>query len=329
MSIRVLANRAGEFELFPVPATKHEPSITRGDIFWETAGSWGRLSFRQWEAETISIHQHAFRFEENEELRYSCSKPALRLQVSLQNSFHYETVATGKAVLHERGMSLYYADDVQWRWVLNKGEDYSLLTLHYPVEELDALQGDVPGLNSFLHKIKAGEPALFIKSYCVADAVIVTLTDKLLDCPYSGELRKTWLESVAKEILVLALEKMVTTPDDSVTPADKEAMRVYRARDFLRMNMDKHFSLPVLAKQTGSSTYKLNNGFRAVYGITVVEWLLEARMSAAHKLLEETDDPVSQVARSSGYAHPHAFTLAFKKYFGYTPAFVQKNGKKF
>jgi AraC-like DNA-binding protein len=77
----------------------------------------------------------------------------------------------------------------------------------------------------------------------------------------------------------------------------------------------------------GLSIYKLNHGFKAIYGIGVTEFLLEARMKRAHQILADSDKPIGVIARESGYSHPRAFSLAFKKYFGYTPAFVQRSGK--
>jgi AraC-like DNA-binding protein len=106
---------------------------------------------------------------------------------------------------------------------------------------------------------------------------------------------------------------------------EDDAKQVYQARELVSQDPGGKMSLGSLAEQTGLSVYKLNHGFKAIYGIGVTEFLHEFRMKKAHQALSETDRSVEAIARESGYSHSESFSLAFKKYFGYTPAFVQRS----
>jgi len=184
-------------------------------------------------------------------------------------------------------------------------------------------------LKDFILKSEAGEAVQFNPYYSIADATILGLIDNMLDCTYKGHLRKVFLESLAMEILLTSLLKITETRSgESILIGETESVYIYQAKEFILQHMATSFSMPALSKETGLSPYKLNNGFKGIFGMGVTDFLLEARMLKAHQVLQETDTPVSVVAENSGYSHHHAFELAFKKYFGYTPAFVQRSAKR-
>jgi len=90
--------------------------------------------------------------------------------------------------------------------------------------------------------------------------------------------------------------------------------------------MDEDVSLPKVAEWTGLSAYKLNSGWRSIYGINVMEWVHEIKMEIAHQKLQDEEIPLLDVAEVGGYSTATAFTLAFKRHFGYNPGFVRKRG---
>jgi AraC-like DNA-binding protein len=324
----VLTNKNGAIELTAIPSARQTSPAGAEELTTSSAGPWGEVIFRQLAAEGVVMEFHALRLTSAGIVSYSSPHAGLRLQISLESSLNYRIKGFDEGVLHERGLSLYYAPAVDLAMQMAPGETHRTLILHFLPEHLQPLRDSLPKLGPFLEKVRLGQPALFQGAYCMADGELAGLTEKLDHCPYTGKARAIWLNSIAREILVLALVQMNEAPEHAIPVNEAEARVVYAAKELLLKEIEKTFSLPSLAQRIGLSAYKLNNGFRAIYGMGVVEWLLEARMSRAHKLLEGTDDTVSQVAYRSGYSHPHSFTLAFKKYFGYTPAFVQKNGRK-
>lgn len=328
MNIRIQTAHAGEIRLSPVlPAPLRQMQIA-DSICYGATGSFGHVLFQRLDGDSISLLYHTLYFVNDEQVTFNSHEPAIRLQIITRNSYFYDSKEFGAGALHERGLSLQTFPSVHSVVRLRKQESYSHLSIFYKKEHFLSLISSFPGLTDFLDKAEAGKVARFNEHYCIADAMILSLVDSMLDCDYKGHLRKIYLENLAAEILLLSLLKITQTTPGAVIPiGEEESANIYQAKELILQDMGKSFSIPALTKQMGLSLYKLNNGFKAIFGMGVTEFLLEARMAKAHQVLLETNTPVSVVAENSGYSHHHAFELAFKKYFGYTPAFVQRSGK--
>jgi AraC-like DNA-binding protein len=74
----------------------------------------------------------------------------------------------------------------------------------------------------------------------------------------------------------------------------------------------------------GLNPWQLKTGFKAIFSLTIADYLQETRMQKARLLLEETDLPIARIADIVGYTHPFAFSSAFRKYYGYAPSLVRK-----
>lgn len=328
MNIRIQTAHAGEIRLSPVlPAPLKQMQIP-DSICYGAAGSFGHILFQKLDGDSISLLYHTLYFTNDELVTFNGHEPAIRLQIILRNSYFYDSKEFGTGALHERAISLHAVPSFHSVIKLRKQENYSHLSIFYTKEHLRPLQTSFPGVTEFLTKAAEGKVVRFNEHYCIADANILSLVDSILDCDYKGHLRKIYLESLAAEILLLTLLKITqTTAVAMISIGEEESAHIYRAKDLILEDMGKSFSVSALTKQMGLSLYKLNNGFKGIFGMGVTEFLLESRMAKAHQVLLETDTPVSVVAENSGYSHHHAFELAFKKYFGYTPAFVQRSGK--
>ncbi|WP_379155761.1 AraC family transcriptional regulator [Paenibacillus sp. sgz5001063] len=82
-----------------------------------------------------------------------------------------------------------------------------------------------------------------------------------------------------------------------------------------------HYSsitLQQLASQLGLSTRQTERMIHKQYGIPFKDKKLQARMSAASRLLLTTDTSISVIASIVGFATPEQFSNAFKKYYGIT-----------
>ena len=74
-----------------------------------------------------------------------------------------------------------------------------------------------------------------------------------------------------------------------------------------------------LARSVGTNTRQLNEAFRKHVGVTVFDYLREARMKEALRLLSETDLEVQTVANDLGYGSAANFSTAFRERFGLSP----------
>lgn len=79
-----------------------------------------------------------------------------------------------------------------------------------------------------------------------------------------------------------------------------------------------HWCVQRLAAQSGYSVSKLERLFRAEHQQCPQDWLTTRRMERAAELLAQGRN-VQETAGLVGYQGQHAFSLAFKRHFGYPP----------
>ena len=74
-----------------------------------------------------------------------------------------------------------------------------------------------------------------------------------------------------------------------------------------------------LAELAGVSLRTLQRLFRDRFGTSPMNWLMEARLQEAARLIRGGDDPVTKIAYRVGFKDPSHFTRRFKSRFGVSP----------
>ncbi|HYF48201.1 MAG TPA: AraC family transcriptional regulator [Planctomycetota bacterium] len=83
--------------------------------------------------------------------------------------------------------------------------------------------------------------------------------------------------------------------------------------------LDRPISLDELAKRAGFSAQHLNRVFRRTLGVTPLQYLQQARMEHAAKLLAGGDLTIKAIAAQSGFDDPYYFSRVFHEHFGVSP----------
>jgi AraC family transcriptional regulator len=74
-----------------------------------------------------------------------------------------------------------------------------------------------------------------------------------------------------------------------------------------------------LAKEVGMSYYHFSRAFKQSMGSSTTQYIAERRVDRARKLLEETEQPIAEVALRAGFSSQSHFTTTFHKMTGVTP----------
>ena len=82
---------------------------------------------------------------------------------------------------------------------------------------------------------------------------------------------------------------------------------------------DADYTVDLLAADIGMSRANLYKKTSLMLGITPNDFIRNVRLKHAAKLLEETTDPVSQIAMKVGFQTSRYFSLCFRQIFGVTP----------
>ena len=84
-------------------------------------------------------------------------------------------------------------------------------------------------------------------------------------------------------------------------------------------NISKQIPLTKIAKEYGMSVSHLQRLFLRTIGVRPGRYIIQQRLNAACRLLEETDDGVYDIALATGFCDQSHFTKMFKRDRGITP----------
>jgi len=126
----------------------------------------------------------------------------------------------------------------------------------------------------------------------------------------------------AASVRPIEVEPVIRPGSDPVSSVDTLVFRA--AQRLLHDDLAQPPDLASLAKAVGTNARRLNEAFRNCAGATVFEYLREARMEQARKLLRETGLAVQVIASDLGYDNPANFATAFRARFGLSPRDYRK-----
>lgn len=94
--------------------------------------------------------------------------------------------------------------------------------------------------------------------------------------------------------------------------------------DDLSAHLDRPHSLPGLASAMHMSVRTLSRGFKDATGLSVMQWLVAARLRRAQELLETSDRPVESIAEQCGFGSPETLRHHFREALGTSPVAFRK-----
>lgn len=120
--------------------------------------------------------------------------------------------------------------------------------------------------------------------------------------------------------LEAALRRLVPCPEGAASLAA-------RTRGLLEDYPPKAFRATVFARQMGVSEVQLRRCFRAAYGMTPAQYLLEIRLQRASGLLCTTSLGLGEIAFQVGVPNTKWFRKCFKRHLGVSPKVYRSNAR--
>ena len=126
------------------------------------------------------------------------------------------------------------------------------------------------------------------------------------------------------------LEAMIMQISDNILTSSKTPLSTQIANYLIR-HYNSHISLEELSKETYFSVAYCESEFKKAYGKSIINYLIDLRLSEAKNLLGETSLPCSVISDMVGFDDANYFSRAFKKRIGISPlqyrASVSKSNK--
>ena len=111
-------------------------------------------------------------------------------------------------------------------------------------------------------------------------------------------------------------------------PEPKVDPRIESAMNFMRANLDRSCSLTEIAHAAGLSVPQFSTLFRSHAGTSPLRFFTRWRMQRAAQWLENSKDPINQIAAQIGFEDSFYFCRVFRQYVGVSPRQYRKHIQK-
>lgn len=194
----------------------------------------------------------------------------------------------------------------------------SFMILAIPREKfLQRFYDDNRFLNEFCNEMEKGDSMWAGKGIGVTPSM-TNIIREIDNAPYTGHLRKLYLESKIQELMVIQIGAF-TQAEKSTSLKAKDKDLIHEVKIYIEKNPSSTKSIVELAHMVGINQNKLKRGFKELFNNTVFGFITEVRMEKAKHLLLEKEMFVNEVADLVGYKYPQHFAAAFKRKYGFLP----------
>ncbi|MCC6002608.1 MAG: GlxA family transcriptional regulator [Pararhodobacter sp.] len=107
------------------------------------------------------------------------------------------------------------------------------------------------------------------------------------------------------------------------TPMPREGVmnaRIQKAVRIMEETLEEPVPVPDLARRLQISQRQIERDFRTVYGMSPSQFYRQLRLNLAHRLLQQTNLSVTEVAVSAGFGSAEHFSRAYSAEFGIPPS---------
>jgi AraC-like DNA-binding protein len=209
---------------------------------------------------------------------------------------------------------LYHADEREPLWVggIHIIPDYPLdrkfvMAISHNVKDAAAKwpwcrDVDWPGLDG----VRAGTAHPQEPLRLLADYVIERFDAGPISEPVLRKLTQLLVDEIARTVA----HKPATAPGNDI---------VRRAQELIEAHWDRQIPLRELARLSRCSVSTLRRQFQQTLGMPPYEWILQARMRRARRLLSTTTLRIKEVATQVGFDDPFQFSRTFRQRVGKSP----------
>lgn len=290
-------------------------------------GEFGVALFYELTYPGFSIWYNHYVMKQSAWLQGTLQDPLLELHFVLRGPFRYQVEGLGELKLPEGHFNLVYVPALKAKAWFDGGKEYSTFSLHFTRDYLRIFEPYFPALSEFLEQTDLGKAGILNPVHTRATPEMISIIRSMLHNDYPDEVKKMYLQNKVAELLLHAFTRIapsfVTAAEIRLHQYDIDKIR--EAREYLLLNMEHPLTVIELSHKVGINDFKLKKGFKQLYGVTIFDFLLEARMDKARNMLLETNTPVHEIAFATGYKNVSSFTAAFKKKMGYPPSALKRD----
>jgi AraC-like DNA-binding protein len=313
----------GHIALTPINSENLPGPILPGSNTFFHENDFGTILIHQYNAENFSLRFTIFNLIKKVSFFIKEESAMLKSHVILKGSHPIKVNKKSKAQIRE-GQYVVFKDKDELTVFFESAKEYQIFDASFSDALLQRLYDAFPSLKDFIANKAARN---VVKSYDdsrSASHEMTRIVYELLRCPYDENLRKLYFENKVNDFLFEMLVESSKADTSANKLTQKENDSLFKARDIIKADITKHFSIKEISQKVQLNEFKLKSGFKQVLGTGIFEYLIKIRMENAYQLLTETNKPIKEIASLSGFDYLTNFITAFSKHFGYTPGSLKR-----
>ncbi len=315
----------GPLTLVPVNTDNLSGLLLPGSKTFMCQHDFGGIIIQQIDTKNYSLRYFILNLIKKVTLVFRDEQTAIRVKLSLENSLTIKIGKKEKRFLKEGQFIIINGTENTDTATLEKDKEYRLFDAAYPSHALKELVEAFPSLADFIgDNSSKNAPSIKMRQHYSSGAMTQIVYD-LLKCPYDEQLRKVYFENRMNDFLFEFLAESNKHQGNILSSSTGYNKAISEARDIIVTDLKKHLTIKEISQQVQLNEFKLKAGFKKTFGMGMFEYLLQARMIEARRLILETSKPLKEVASLTGYEYFTNFIAAFRNYFGYTPASLRRN----
>ena len=119
--------------------------------------------------------------------------------------------------------------------------------------------------------------------------------------------------------LALLLERLFISLARRKNDESEKSNSLRKSLSYIHRSYNSAIKIPELAKIENLSVSRYNTLFKAILGISPIEYITKLRIGSACDLLSATDLSIAEISVLVGYKDPHFFSRIFKSLTGNSP----------
>lgn len=140
----------------------------------------------------------------------------------------------------------------------------------------------------------------------------------IVSCPFTGHLKKTWIECKVMELLLLQLNQLNNCHLKTSSIKNGDLEKLQQVKQIIETSIEDPKTILQLSELVGINDFKLKRDFKSVFGTTIFGYLTQIRLEKAKQLILEGHQ-LKEIAYLVGYKHQQHLTSAFKRYYNCLP----------
>jgi AraC family transcriptional regulator, transcriptional activator of the genes for pyochelin and ferripyochelin receptors len=285
----------------------------------QASGPFGSFALHELKNENYCVRHDQYDLMENLHLSANADIQSLGLHYALRNNIRSISAGFPEDLMLKNHYNMIYVPSIESEFLFEKEQEYINFGIIFTPDYLERCSDAFSFLSPFLKRISRKVPSRLREKHPSVTPDIILAIRSILQCDYSGTLKKMYLDSKVPELLLLSLKNIAGGREAIIRLNNSDIQKLHQAREYLLAHIENPCSIRQLAHEVALNDFKLKNGFKQLFNNTIFGVILDERMQKARTLLLETSSSVHEISILVGYKNLSNFTAAFKRKFGYPP----------